>query len=580
MASGTVVGLDLGTYQSSAAIIRDGGIEVLQNASSKRETPSLVTFAPNGERSFGEEARAAYGQKLRYFLALLGRSWRDPRAQALIRTLPYPVREGPGGKIEVELEIGGVQRTLSPEGLVAILIQRMLATVKRAQPNRTISDIAIGIPPWYGQAERHSLLTAARIAGAPVRRLVHTTTAVAIAYMLRSRQDLKGVRKLLFVDVGHFSTTCSVIEVALGRVQVLSQVSRPDVGGWDLTEALVELLLSRVVQSHASSVSAAYGAEAAGSGAALSSCLPAKVQARFALQVEQARHILSTVPETTLQSEFLIPDTDISLAVTQKDLEVAGSSVFGLLKEIASRALSAAKLPTATLDGGRGPVLFGCEVTGGGIRSPAVRSALAEALTGIQTPTGLPVPVSRSMNDVEAVCRGCTLVAAMASPGVTISTDVNIVDTYLHGVGIGFERAATSTKQTPGLSKLFSVSTTIPARKRIRFRRAQPFDLTALNLAPAVASSSEPGTAAPEPSATYRIYGFPTTWHTSAPDPAAAAGSQAEPSGDGAPSSESEPDSPPDPSTVPREISIFFRLDENGVLWHQGATLFEEYWGK
>ena len=52
-----VIGIDLGTTNSCAAVVENGEPTVIVTAAGSRTTPSVVAFTKNGERLVGEAAR-------------------------------------------------------------------------------------------------------------------------------------------------------------------------------------------------------------------------------------------------------------------------------------------------------------------------------------------------------------------------------------------------------------------------------------------------------------------------------------------------------------------------------------------
>ena len=54
---GRAVGIDLGTTNSAVAVLTGGEPEIIANAEGGRTTPSVVSFAKNGEVLVGEVAK-------------------------------------------------------------------------------------------------------------------------------------------------------------------------------------------------------------------------------------------------------------------------------------------------------------------------------------------------------------------------------------------------------------------------------------------------------------------------------------------------------------------------------------------
>ncbi|MBI5441459.1 MAG: Hsp70 family protein, partial [Deltaproteobacteria bacterium] len=78
---GKVIGIDLGTTNSCAAVIELGAPQVIPNREGARTTPSIVAFTEDGERLVGQIAkRQAITNPTQTIYAvkrLIGRKWDD-----------------------------------------------------------------------------------------------------------------------------------------------------------------------------------------------------------------------------------------------------------------------------------------------------------------------------------------------------------------------------------------------------------------------------------------------------------------------------------------------------------------------
>ncbi|MGB5286710.1 MAG: Hsp70 family protein, partial [Polyangiales bacterium] len=54
---GKIIGIDLGTTNSCVAFVDNGEPQVIPNAEGSRTTPSVVSFAKDGERRVGSVAK-------------------------------------------------------------------------------------------------------------------------------------------------------------------------------------------------------------------------------------------------------------------------------------------------------------------------------------------------------------------------------------------------------------------------------------------------------------------------------------------------------------------------------------------
>src|SRR5690242_21881219 len=77
-----VIGIDLGTTNSCVAVMEGSAPKVIENAEGARTTPSIVAFAPDGERLIGQPAKrqAATNPEVTFFAIkrLIGRRFDDP----------------------------------------------------------------------------------------------------------------------------------------------------------------------------------------------------------------------------------------------------------------------------------------------------------------------------------------------------------------------------------------------------------------------------------------------------------------------------------------------------------------------
>src|SRR6185503_10538042 len=102
-----ILGIDLGTTNSAMAIMEGGEPRVLENAEGQRTTPSVVAIAKNGERLVGTLAKrqavtnpknTIYGIK-----RFMGHAFKDEAVQADQKIVPYEIKAGPDGGVQVHL---------------------------------------------------------------------------------------------------------------------------------------------------------------------------------------------------------------------------------------------------------------------------------------------------------------------------------------------------------------------------------------------------------------------------------------------------------------------------------------------
>ena len=90
-----IIGIDLGTTYSCAAISRGGQIDIIPNEIGNRITPSYVAFTSSGERLVGDAAKNQAAENTENTIfdikRLIGRRFADDSVQRDIKHLPYKV---------------------------------------------------------------------------------------------------------------------------------------------------------------------------------------------------------------------------------------------------------------------------------------------------------------------------------------------------------------------------------------------------------------------------------------------------------------------------------------------------------
>ena len=171
---GPILGIDLGTTNSCAAVMDGGEPRVLANAEGSRTTPSVVAYVGD-EILVGEPARAQAGKDpaATVFAAkrLIGRKFAD--VGDLRRLLPYALVAADNGDAWVEVD----GRRRSPSEVSAYL--RDAATDALGEP---VTRAIVTVPAYFDDAQRQATRDAGVIAGLHVERILSEPTAAALAY--------------------------------------------------------------------------------------------------------------------------------------------------------------------------------------------------------------------------------------------------------------------------------------------------------------------------------------------------------------------------------------------------------------
>lgn len=150
-ASGAL-GIDVGSANSVVAVTRRGGVDVVANEATKRQTPSVVAFDER-RRFMGESASAL-------------RSSRPSGCVAGSKALLGCDDTGTD-----QVDYLGRKRTFSPIQIFAMLLHHLHVTAER-EHGSALPECALAVPAHWGAAQRQAVLDAAEVAGTRCVRLI------------------------------------------------------------------------------------------------------------------------------------------------------------------------------------------------------------------------------------------------------------------------------------------------------------------------------------------------------------------------------------------------------------------------
>lgn len=234
-----IIGIDLGTTNSVAAIVEAGTTRVVENREGSRLTPSVVAISKNNERLVGILAKrqAVTNPQNTIFSVkrLIGRRFSDPAVQKAKQLLPYEIREAENGGVEVKMN----DRWYRPEEISAMVLQKIKMDVSE-KLGEEIKEAVITCPAYFDDSQRSATKVAGEIAGLEVKRLLPEPTAAALAYGL----DKNINAKILVYDFGGGTFDISILEVGDQVIETKGVGGDTFLGGDDLDQRIIEFLLN------------------------------------------------------------------------------------------------------------------------------------------------------------------------------------------------------------------------------------------------------------------------------------------------------------------------------------------------
>ncbi len=352
-----VIGIDLGTTNSLAAIRAGKGTRVLRDRDGEPLIPSMVCFHPDGRTLVG---RAAKALRLEYptrtvfsVKRLIGRSAREVAAETTV--LPYQVVAGERGLARVQIG----DRQLSPEAISALVLQEVKATAEKAL-GQPVRHAVVTVPAWFDDAQRQATKDAAALAGLDCLRILNEPTAAALAYGIDGSKD----GTVLVYDLGGGTFDVSILRIDDGVFRVLSTAGDTHLGGDDFDDLVAQRIFAALPASQAPSQAADQAND------------PYVLQAvRSAAEGLKIR--LSEATSAELQLDLNRNGSGdrgtIRLTITRAEFEAAISPLVQRTLDCVQRAIKDAGLRLDEIDE--------VVLVGGSTRVPMVRARI-EALTG------------------------------------------------------------------------------------------------------------------------------------------------------------------------------------------------------
>jgi molecular chaperone DnaK len=214
-----ILGIDLGTTNSAAAVVLGGKPTIIPSAEGPtvagKMFPSVVAITKDDQLLVGEPARRQ---------AVTNPEGTVREAKRLMGT-------------DRKVKLHGKEYT--PQQISAFILQKILRDAETYLGEK-MRKAVITVPAHFNDNQRQATIDAGEIAGLSVTRIVNEPTAAALAYGIdKTDQELK----ILVFSFGGGTNDTTVMDFGGGVFEVLSTSGDTETGGTDLDRAVMDYVI-------------------------------------------------------------------------------------------------------------------------------------------------------------------------------------------------------------------------------------------------------------------------------------------------------------------------------------------------
>ena len=246
LASDTIIGIDLGTTNSCAAVVLGPGqVKLVPYKGGDYTIPSIFAIDDKGHELVGHEAKRQWQLNPRNTLyatkRLIGRSPKDGVVETVQRSVQYRVH--PGDRNDVALDCHG--RSFQVQDVAAKILAK-IRDVASDHLGFRVRRAVVTVPAYFTDRQRQGVKEAGRLVELEVVRIINEPTAASLAYGLG-----KGLQeRVLVYDLGGGTFDVSIIEIRDRVFEVKSTGGDIFLGGFDFDDAVIRYVLEDFQRKH------------------------------------------------------------------------------------------------------------------------------------------------------------------------------------------------------------------------------------------------------------------------------------------------------------------------------------------
>lgn len=379
------VGIDLGSSKIVIGVAKKGGVEVLTNDASYRQTPTVVSYGP--ERITGDKAVQKIKKNITNSILLPTRfiGEMSPEQLKIEKGFNFSkVSLNESGQSIFNVNYEGENLKVNAQQVLSGVFTEALTILKLNNIDQ--KEAVISVPSYLTQAERQAIIDSAKIAGLEVTKLYNESAANVMNYGIFRMMDLdpKNARLVGFVDVGHSKTSVFVANIWKDKAEIVLEKYDYNLGTRNLDLSMLNYYIDMFEKKNKIDLRES-----------------PKSLFRLLEAIEKQRKTLTLNQEALISVECIYEDIDFSHLLTREEFEKINEPVIQKLAVLMQETIN--EFTPEMLKS-----LHSVERLGGGGRIPFVEKIIASTFKFDQ--------VSKTLDANESVARGCAIQAAMLSP--------------------------------------------------------------------------------------------------------------------------------------------------------------------
>ena len=350
-----ILGIDLGTTNSAAAIMEAGRPTVIPSAEGPtiagKMFPSVVSFTKDGQLLVGEPAKR--------------------QATVNPEGTVFEIKRKMGTDYKVTI----FGKDYTPQQISAFILQKIKRDAETflAGP---VKKAVITVPAHFNDNQRQATKDAGEIAGLDVVRIINEPTAACLAFGLdKAEKEMK----ILVFSFGGGTHDVTLMDFGGGVFQVLATSGDTKTGGADIDNAVVGYLVDDFKRQNRVDLTT-----------------DKMAMTRLKEAAEKAKIELSNLVTTDVDLPFIMQDKHLHMTLTRAKLEELALPIVERIGTPIKRVIEDAKLTLADIDK--------IVLIGGQTRMPLVRKLVEDTFHK---------PPERGVDPMECVAVGAAIQGAV-----------------------------------------------------------------------------------------------------------------------------------------------------------------------